>query len=309
MDKLQIMIKTQPENEELEYIVDFPATAEDLPAKHKKALGAPLPIGVDIPELDSILGGSKMRGRPKNNAKDPPWMTTILATVPPANHGAVRAALLANCPLAADSSASKVPIADAPSSHDMPKADAAEVAQLPPIMRFAKKSTSSASSGSLAAQGSKMDWEEELLGIKKRKSATSKDEKEENDEEEEEEEEPDEEEGESENVPMKKPKVAKRPAGAMQPAGAMKRPAAGKPRPAAGKPIMKRPAAVSTKFLTMAQVFNYLKTVAKSMKRNSFTSKAYHAAKAIKLRSGATPAAAKTEARKAYKKACIMYDK
>ena len=52
------MIKSQPEHTELEYIVDYPVSAADLPAKHITALGT-LPSSVDIPELDTILIGHK----------------------------------------------------------------------------------------------------------------------------------------------------------------------------------------------------------------------------------------------------------
>ena len=102
-------------------------------------------------------------------------------------------------------------------------------------------------------------------------------------------------EDESEDVVMKKPAVKKRPAGAMK-------------RPAAVKPSMKRPAAAKIKFITMAAVFSHLKTIGTSMSRNGFTSKAYQAARTIKLRNGASAAAAKSAARAAYKKACELYD-
>ena len=90
------MVKQQPENRDLDYLISFPVTAADLPNAHQACLGLPLPVDVEIPELDTILGGTKMRGR-KPKTCDPPWIASILAQVPDASaHDAIRKSLLAN---------------------------------------------------------------------------------------------------------------------------------------------------------------------------------------------------------------------
>ena len=111
--------------------MDYPVDAADLPAKHINALGT-MPIAVDIPELDTILGDSKMRGRTKKT-NDPAWMTTILATVPAENKQSVRTLLMANCQGLAPADAS----AEEP-THDLPKTSVADMRSLTPIMRFAR---------------------------------------------------------------------------------------------------------------------------------------------------------------------------
>ena len=76
MDKFQSFIKAQPESADLDYLIAFPVSAEALPDLHKKSLGEPLPLEVCIPELATILGDSKMRGRANKN-KDPDWLQSV----------------------------------------------------------------------------------------------------------------------------------------------------------------------------------------------------------------------------------------
>ena len=76
MDRIQTYIKTKRVNKSLPYIYEFPASAIDLPEETKlHAYPRGLPVDVDIPELSSILGGAKMRGRPANKGES--WIHSV----------------------------------------------------------------------------------------------------------------------------------------------------------------------------------------------------------------------------------------
>ena len=164
MDTLKAMIKQHPENSELEYVINFPISANDLPSGHQAAIGTPLPVDVDIPDLATILGGNKMRGRKPKAAADPPWIASILAQVPDASaHDGIRRQLLANAG-AAGAGAGAAAGGHGDAGHgavkqehvkqELPQAPPAEVAGLAPILRFRsltkqEQKTNDASVGSL----------------------------------------------------------------------------------------------------------------------------------------------------------------
>ena len=82
MDDLQTYIKSAPRPNDLPYVEHYPATADALQSElQKHAYGkGPLPVSVDLPELASVLGSAKKRGRdnPKGKtAKMPKWMNAI----------------------------------------------------------------------------------------------------------------------------------------------------------------------------------------------------------------------------------------
>lgn len=93
MDDIQSYIKAVPRRKDLTYIEHYPASAELLPPdiqQHAFPDGV-LPVVVDLPELDTVLGSAKMRGRStsKRPGKIPKWMENV-----PAEHrDAVMAAL------------------------------------------------------------------------------------------------------------------------------------------------------------------------------------------------------------------------
>ena len=278
MDALQIMVKLHPENNELEYLSNFPASACDLPAAHQSALGTPLPVDVDIPDLSTILAGNKMRGRKSKTAADPQWITSILNQVPDrSQHDAIRQQLLANVGAAGASAAAagdRYPVKQESVSglqsvkrelpaDTIPQAPPAQMAGLAPILRFAAPSKKGGKKNE-ASVSSLLKLEDDLYDrMKTARSAKRKKRKQEQDEAYDEEEEDDdadedekgEEEDDFEDDPVVEPKMAKtggvlrRPAAArkdMRAVKAMKRPrkkpasAAGK---AAAKKAMKRPAA------------------------------------------------------------------
>ena len=94
MDSIQTFIKSVPRNKDIEYMQFYAATSELMPEAIKKAAwpDGNLPAELNIPELDTILGLAKMRGRPSAGTKKqkvPEW----LAEVPEDRRDAVLAAL------------------------------------------------------------------------------------------------------------------------------------------------------------------------------------------------------------------------
>ena len=75
MDKLQDYIKGFTQASGTDYIENYPNDALLLPdaIRERAYPGDDLPVQVDIPELDSILGKSKMRGRPSDGA----WLANV----------------------------------------------------------------------------------------------------------------------------------------------------------------------------------------------------------------------------------------
>ena len=319
MDTLQTMVKQQPENRDLDYLISFPVTAADLPNAHQACLGLPLPVDVEIPELDTILGGTKMRGR-KPKTCDPPWIASILAQVPDASaHDAIRKSLLANAGGSAGQ-LDKSPHRDAPKQPlQSPQAPPDEKQSLPQILRFARpQQISKASSESVS---SLLTLEEDMFDAIKasrdgRKSAKSvkckktksgdgddgdgdDDDGDDDDDafdEIEEEDDKDADDEESEDRVTRKP------------AAKLRRPAAAAKRPAAAPSTFKRPAAKKTRYTLLKNVFCELRRIGPTISRKRFTSRAYHAAKSAELRKGTTDKDAKEAARSASQKASRLYD-
>lgn len=82
MNTLQTFLKSQPAQEGVEYIDNYPPTAELLPKVIKqKAFGGEdnIPPEQQIPELSTILAGNKMRGGRSLTAgkKQPSWMQHV----------------------------------------------------------------------------------------------------------------------------------------------------------------------------------------------------------------------------------------
>ena len=74
MDKVQGFIKSQPRVVEFPYLEHYPCGAKDLPRSIKDRAYDPanLPVEVNIPELNMVLGDNKMRGRKKEPV--PEWL-------------------------------------------------------------------------------------------------------------------------------------------------------------------------------------------------------------------------------------------
>ena len=93
MDALSSYIKAVPRNKNIPYETVYPVAAELLqPAIRKIAFPDGTPASMDIPELATVLGQNKMRGRttPKREIrKDPAWMKHI----PPQHQEHVRSAI------------------------------------------------------------------------------------------------------------------------------------------------------------------------------------------------------------------------
>lgn len=323
MDTLKTMIKQQPDNRDIDYIVSFPVSAADLPITHQACLGLPLPVDVEIPELGTILGGTKMRGRklktsdpPWLKTSDPPWLASILAQIPDAStHDGIRMSLLANAGGSAgqlhqsQQNVSKEPL-------QSPQAPPEEKASLPQILRFTRpQQFSNASSQPVSSLLKLEDTMHDVVaasrkdrnmrkskGGKKKKSDTDEDDDDEGSdenfeepEEEDDEEEDDEDEDDEDSGDM----VSKKPA------TKLKRPAATNKRPAAAPSMFKRPAG---KQPLLKNVFRELRRIGPSISRKRFTSRAYHAAQKIQQRNGKSADNAKAAARSASKKASKLYD-
>ena len=79
MDRIQTIIKTQRKDKAMPYIESYPHAADTLPDQIKShAYPNGLPVVVEIPELTSILGDSKMRGR-QDILADMAWLDQVLA--------------------------------------------------------------------------------------------------------------------------------------------------------------------------------------------------------------------------------------
>ena len=94
MDEIQVFIKSVPRPADLYYERYYPETPDMLHADLKKhAYGkGPLPVSVDMPELATVLGTAKKRGRPDNKGKKnnmPKWMRAV----PEEHRAAIMAAL------------------------------------------------------------------------------------------------------------------------------------------------------------------------------------------------------------------------
>jgi hypothetical protein len=81
MDDLQSFIKSVPRRKELPYLEFYPTSADLLPSELKTHAykDGELPCSLDLPELASVLGTTKMRGRPspKKADKDPAWLQNV----------------------------------------------------------------------------------------------------------------------------------------------------------------------------------------------------------------------------------------
>lgn len=145
MDNLQSYIKAVPRNKELEYIEHYPASAELLTPKFQ-AIAFPdknIPVPVDLPELDNILAGNKMRGRKasKNHPSIPKW----LEHVPEEHKSSVMLALKKSSSSASISSLPDSPTPEKPTPPSM-SADAFRFTA-PPAIENAKMKSDATSKG------------------------------------------------------------------------------------------------------------------------------------------------------------------
>ena len=93
MDDIQSYIKAIPRRSDLGYLEHYPVSANLLPSdiqQHAFPDGV-LPVVVELPELDTVLGAAKMRGR--NTAKRPGKVPKWMENVPAEHREAVMAAL------------------------------------------------------------------------------------------------------------------------------------------------------------------------------------------------------------------------
>lgn len=156
MDNLRAYIKAVPRNKELEYIEHYPASAELLPPKFQ-ATAFPdknIPVPVDIPELDNILAGNKMRGRKasKKHASIPKW----LEHVPEEHKSSVMLALKKS---SSSSSNSSIPDSDTPEKPTPPSmsADAFRFTTPPAIENAKMKSEATPKGDPMGVDGSDSD--------------------------------------------------------------------------------------------------------------------------------------------------------
>jgi hypothetical protein len=80
MDRIQEFVKAVPRNASIPWLEHYPVSAADLPEDMRKALypSGDLPVVVEMPELDTILKGHKMKGRDMGKkAKPPPWLAAV----------------------------------------------------------------------------------------------------------------------------------------------------------------------------------------------------------------------------------------
>ena len=75
MDQMQDFIKRMPPIPKLPYLEHYPDNAQALPpAIQNSAYPSGMPPVLDVPELNAILGDSKMRGR---RSKEPAWLAQV----------------------------------------------------------------------------------------------------------------------------------------------------------------------------------------------------------------------------------------
>ena len=92
MDRIQEYIKSVPRNVSTPWLDNFPVSAAELPQEMISMLypDGNLPVVVEMPELDAVLKGHKMKGRDVNSAKKTPsWLNSV----PEEHRDAVLAAL------------------------------------------------------------------------------------------------------------------------------------------------------------------------------------------------------------------------
>ena len=79
MDRIQLYVKGVPRNKDLPYIEHYPVSASLLPDDVKKIAfpGGELPADLDLPDLDVILGGNRMRGREAKTKQVPAWRDQV----------------------------------------------------------------------------------------------------------------------------------------------------------------------------------------------------------------------------------------
>jgi len=144
MDQIQAFIKSVPRRKDLPYLEHYPVTADLLPVELKRhAFASELPANMDIPELATVLGTCKMRGRPTTKRlqdKAPKWMNNV----PQEHRHAVMAALRSasngtDTAPAAASSENSLSTADHPSKAALVTAPIADCFrfQAPPMINAA----------------------------------------------------------------------------------------------------------------------------------------------------------------------------
>ena len=94
MDNVQDFIKSVPRRKELPYLEHYPISAEHLPSEIKDHAfnSGELPVTLDIPELATMLGAARMRGR-SHNKKKPDKAPKWLSGIPEEHRATVMAAL------------------------------------------------------------------------------------------------------------------------------------------------------------------------------------------------------------------------
>ena len=116
MDNVQAYIKSVPRNKNIKYIEHYPATAELLEPELQRIIFADgnVPVPMQVPELDNILAGNKMRGRKAKKSKSPAWVDGV----PEEHRAAVLSVINKKASSSTSTSAPDVPQTPAPSPHD-----------------------------------------------------------------------------------------------------------------------------------------------------------------------------------------------
>ena len=116
MDNVQAYIKSVPRNKNIKYIEHYPATAELLEPEllHIMFADGNVPVPMQVPELDNILAGNKMRGRKAKKTQIPEWVKGV----PDEHRAAVLAAINKASSSSTSTSAPEVPQTPAPSPHN-----------------------------------------------------------------------------------------------------------------------------------------------------------------------------------------------
>ena len=130
MDKIQCFIKGYNRAFDLQYLEQYPCIAQDLPDTIKKNAferDPGLPVEVDIPELDVILGDNKMRGRKRDAGPD--WLQHVPE--------AFRAGVLDQLMSSKRGRPSALPML--PTAKPLPSADLLRVAHTAPTLKVEVK--------------------------------------------------------------------------------------------------------------------------------------------------------------------------
>jgi hypothetical protein len=312
MDKIQSMLQSLPRRTELEFIEIYPASPSDLTVHFHAQYGKHLPPTLDIPELDMVLSGKSMRGRPKTPTKEPEWLKQVPEQYRDSvrqsmqSQSSVSAAISPSLPLPQGSSQARLPMAEClrfklpakqlatedglglcaiqdsplepkPEGEPRPCNDSERAADT--TIEEMEKTYVNATKAKAAAKAAAKAVAKAVAKATAKASATSA-------------------------ASSKTPHVMKRPSVKSSSPSIKKKPAAKKP--VAKKPADKKPA--GKKPLNMKDIFKQLVFQGNKITRKICTSRAYHAAAKIASKAGKPDNACKVFAREQHAKASKLYD-